>query len=169
MNYGGRIMTPERAKAESACKHIPQYIDDPNASTHWMFKGGLTAIGGPPGGKMLNPEWKECWDHALANPAIRKGPRPVEEQALIDARIALLRSKLPEGCADWSGRCKDSHVYNTADGSRCPRDPREVQQEMYYMLGPCPESVMDRPKKMPTWVWVAVGAGAALFLTRRRR
>ena len=162
MNYGGRIMTPERAKAESACKHIPQYIDDPNASTHWMFKGGLTAIGGPPGGKMLNPEWKECWDHALANPTIRKGPRPATELPPIQ--------RLPEGCADWSGRCKDSHVYNTADGSRCPRDPREVQQEMYYMLGPCPEhekTTLDYLTKMPPWVWVAGALGLGLYLGRK--
>ena len=30
----------------------------------------------------------------------------------------------PEGCADWSGPCESSAVYNTIDGSKCPMSPQ---------------------------------------------
>ena len=99
--------------------------------------------------------------------AIRKGPRPFGTAP----PYIPFNQPLPEGCADWSGVCKDSNVYNTIDGSKCPMS-ESTKRSMTHTTYMCPEwktSTLDRFKKMPTWVWVAVGAGAALFLTRRRR
>ena len=75
----------------------------------------------------------------------------------------------PEGCAEWSGVCKDSHVYNTIDGSRCPMSEwtREEMTRTTYMCPEWEKSFMDRLQKMPPWAW-AVGGGLVVYLLGRR-
>jgi hypothetical protein len=116
-------------------------------------------------GSFYNPDYSLINGHAIDGP-IRKGPRPVEEPPYIP-----FNQPLPEGCADWSGVCKDSNVYNTIDGSKCPMS-ESTKSSMTHTTYMCPEwktSTLDRLtdslKKKSPWRLMAVGAGAALFLT----
>lgn len=161
-------------KGSNVWSKVHKAFQDPNDPCGHIPKGSVETSGtGMVDGRFVpNPEYQACrakypnYESPLERMGIiRKGPRPAAETS-----PDPFNQPLPEGCADWSGRCKDSHVYNTADGSRCPRDPREVQREMFYMLQPCPEhkkTTLDSLKKLPNWVWIAGALGLGLYLGRK--
>ena len=110
-------------------------------------------IGGPP--RKLNPVYVACRKqqgirvYYERDPLNRFGPSKLVEEPL--------GTPMPGG-AGW---------IRPADAASVRKAHDRVQETAPYYASK--RTFMTEMKMLPTWVWVAVGAGAALFLTRRRR
>ena len=127
---------------------------DPCQFLDKFAEGSRITIGGPP--RQLNPTYVACRRNEGIHVHYRyeTGPGRFTPPTLVEEPLG---TPMPGG-AGW---------IRPADAASVRKAHDRVQETAPYYASK--RTFMTEMKMLPTWVWVAVGAGAALFLTRRRK
>ena len=120
---------------------------DPCQFLDKFAEGSRITIGGPP--RKLNPTYVQCRKQQGIKVYYRyeTGPGRFTPPTLVEESYAS-GTTLKEAAAAAQRAMIQNDEWK-------PEEPKRT--------------FMTEMERLPTWVWIAVGAGAALFLTRRRK